>query len=156
MDLGTGTTMKTMPDRWRSMRRAKRVGRLDEENDRLRTELRMTKSQLEHERELELGVLDALNRASERKTEVAAQPRGGLLRLVIVGGAAYVFGTKAGLLRYEQIRSWFSSKRSRITASLDLVDTSSPGMGPRPNPLTESGIRRMSHTGLNLSTPRSA
>ena len=49
-----------MSDRWRSMRKAKRVDRLDEENDRLRTELRMTKSQLERERDRQQDVLDAL------------------------------------------------------------------------------------------------
>ncbi len=96
MDTGTSKTVSKMSSRWRSMRDAKRVDRLDEENDRLRTELRMTRSQLEREQERQHDVLDALNRASERKTKVTAKPRGGLLRLVLVGGAAYVFGTKAG------------------------------------------------------------
>ena len=86
-------------------------------------------------------MLDALNRASERKTKVTAKPRGGLLRLVVVGGTAYVFGTKAGRDRYEQIRGWFSAMKDRFTDPLARVDTASPGIGPKPNPLTESGIR---------------
>jgi hypothetical protein len=152
MDLGTST----LPDRWRSMRSAKRVDRLDEENDRLRTELRMTNSQLERERDRQQDVLAALNRASERKTKVTAKPRGGLIRLVVVGGAAYVFGTKAGRERYEQIRNWASSMTDRVSDPRHSVDTSAPGIGPKPNPLTENGIRPNHATGsAEASGPRS-
>jgi hypothetical protein len=156
MELGTSNKMNRMSDRWRSMRNAKRVDRLDEENDRLRTELRMTRSQLERERHRERDVLDALNRASERKTKVTAKPRGGLLRLVVVGGAAYVLGTKAGRERYEQIRTWVSSMSDRVADRRHGVDTSSPGMGPKPNPLTESGSRPANAQGSIASDgPRS-
>ncbi len=62
-----------------------------------------------------------------------------LLRLVIVGGTAYVFGTKAGRERYEQIRTWASSMKDRFGDP--VVDTSAPGIGPKANPLTDSGIR---------------
>ena len=115
MKLGTSNKATALADQWRATHNVKRVDRLDEENDRLRAELRMTRSQLEREREREQDVLDALNRASERKTKVTAKPRGGLLRLVIVGGTAYVFGTKAGRERYEQMRTWFSSMKDRLT-----------------------------------------
>jgi hypothetical protein len=146
----------TLSDRWRSMRDAKRADRLDEENDRLRTELRMTRSQLDRERDRQQDVLDALNRASERKTKITSKPRGGLLRLVLVGGAAYVFGTKAGHGRYEQIRAWSSTMMDRM-AGRDGVDTSSPGLGPKPNPLTESGIRpARGEDPIETSGPRSA
>ena len=138
MKLGTSNKATALADHWRASHNAKRVDRLDEENDRLRAELRMTRSQLEREREREQDVLDALNRASERKTKVTAKPRVGVLRLIIVGGTAYVFGTKAGRDRYEQIRGWVSSMKDRFT---DSVDTTSPGIGPKANPLTESGIR---------------
>ncbi len=149
MDTGSSKTIGRMSSRWRSMRDAKRVDRLDEENDRLRTELRMTRSQLDRERERQHDVLDALNRASERKTKVTAKPRGGLLRLVIVGGAAYVFGTKAGRERYEQIKAWSSSMKDRMSHRVDEVDTSTPGMGPKPNPMTETGIRPAKEVGSN-------
>lgn len=141
MKLGTRTKANAIADHWRATYNGKRVERLDEENDRLRTELRMTKSELERERDRQQDVLDALNRASERKTKITARPRGGLLRLVIVGGTAYVFGTKAGRDRYEQIRGWFSSMKDRMTDPLARVDTSAPGIGPKANPLTDSGIR---------------
>lgn len=141
MKLGTRTKAAALTDQWRATHNVKRVERLDEENDRLRTELRMTKSQLERERDRQQDVLDALNRASERKTKVTAKSRGGVLRLVIVGGTAYIFGTKAGRDRYEQIRTWSSSMKDRLTDPLSRVDTSSPGIGPKSNPLTESGIR---------------
>ena len=139
MKLGTRTKAAALTDHWRAAHNGRRVERLDEENDRLRTELRMTKSQLERERDRQQDVLDALNRASERKTKVTAKPRGGLLRLVIVGGTAYVFGTKAGRDRYEQIRGWASSMKDRFTDP--VVDTTAPGIGPKANPLTESGTR---------------
>jgi hypothetical protein len=141
MKLDTRTKANAMADHWRATHNVKRVERLDEENDRLRTELRMTKSQLERERDRQQDVLDALNRASERKTKVTAKPRGGLLRLVIVGGTAYVFGTKAGRERYEQLRGWFSSMKDRMKDPLVGVDASAPGIGPKSNPLTERGIR---------------
>ena len=141
MKLSTRTKANAMADHWRATHNGKRVERLDEEADGLRTELRMTKSELERERDRQQDVLDALNRASERKTKVTAKPRGGLLRLVIVGGTAYVFGTKAGRDRYEQIRGWFSSMNNRFGDPLERVDTSAPGNGPKANPLTESGAR---------------
>ena len=123
MQLGTRMKMSQMSDRWQSTRNAKRVDRLDEENNHLRTELRMTRSELEREREREQSVLDALNRASERKTKVTAKPRGGLMRLIVVGGAAYIFGTKAGRARYDQISAWAVSTKDRFTArSQDLED----------------------------------
>jgi len=127
MKLATSTKASELADQWRATRNTKRVERLDEENDRLRAELRMTRSQLEQEREREQDVLDALNRASERKTKVTAKPRGGVLRLVIVGGTAYIFGTKAGRDRYEQIRSWFSSTKDRLTDPLTRDDVSTNG-----------------------------
>ena len=142
VQLGTSMKMSQMSDRWQSKRNAKRVDRLDEENDRLRSELRMTRSELERERDREQSVLDALNRASERKTEITAKPRGGLLRLIVVGGAAYFLGTKAGRERYDQIIAWAVSTKDRLTAkSQGLVDVSAPEPAPQPDPLTKSGVR---------------
>ena len=142
MQLGTRMNMSQVSDRWQSVRNAKRVDRLDEENGRLRTELRMTRSELEREREREQSVLDALNRASERKTKVTAKPRGGLLRLIVVGGAAYVFGTKAGRERYDQISAWAVSTKRRLTArSQGLVDLSDAGAIPQRDSLTKSDVR---------------
>ena len=51
-----------------------------------------------------------------------------------------MFGTKAGRDRYEQMRGWVSSMRDRMQDPLANVDTSAPGIGPKSNPLTESGI----------------
>ena len=150
MDLSTSK----LSDRWHSMRDAKRVDRLSDENDHLRTELRMTRTQLDRERDRQQDVLDALNRASERKTKVTAKPRGGLIRLIVIGGVAYIFGTKAGHERYEQIRGWSSKMIDRLGER--PVDTSSPGMGPKPNPMTESGIRPTKTSSIRTSGPRSA
>jgi len=156
MDLHTSTTGSKVSDRWRAMRSAKRLEHLDGENDRLRTQLRMTRSQLDRERDRQQDVLDALKRAFERKTEIVAKPRGDVLRLVVVGGAAYLFGSKAGRKRYEKVRAWTSSVRDRLKGVRDAVDMSSPGIGPKPNPLTESGIRPIRHTGSIDASRRSA
>lgn len=159
MDLGTSTTRSTVSDRWRSMRIAKRVARLGGENHRLRAELRMTRSQLERERDHEEEVLASLERASEWKPEGLTKPRGGWLRLAVVGGAAYLFRTKAGRGRYEKIRRRASSPpKDRLASSRDVVvDTSSPGIGPRPNPLTESGIRpNVRRSSIDATMRRSA
>jgi hypothetical protein len=43
MKLGTRTKANAMADHWRATHNVKRVERLDEENDRLRTELRITR-----------------------------------------------------------------------------------------------------------------
>ncbi len=87
-------------------------------------------------------MLDALNRASERKTKVTAKPRSGLLRLIVVGGAAYVFGTKAGRERYDQISAWAVSTKRRLTArSQGLVDLSDAGAIPQRDALTKSDVR---------------
>ena len=141
MQLGTRMNMGQMSERWQSVRNSKRVDRLDEENGRLRTELRVTRSELEREREREQSVLDALNRASERKTKVTAKPRGGLLRLIVVGGAAYIFGTRAGRERFDQISAWAVSTKDRLTArSQGLVDVSAPGIVSQSDPLTKSDV----------------
>jgi hypothetical protein len=58
MKLDTRTRANALADYWRVTHNVKRADRLDEENDRLRTELRMTTSQLEHERDRQQDVLD--------------------------------------------------------------------------------------------------
>lgn len=147
-------TMRELWGRRRSRRDERRTARLDEENERLRTELRMTRSELDRERDRERGVIDALNRASGRKTKITAKPGGGLMRLVAVGGAAYIVGTKAGRGRDEPLRAWPSEVADRIGDP--PVDASSPGIGPRPNPLTESGIRPRRYGSIDASARRSA
>jgi hypothetical protein len=140
-----GTKMRGLAGRMRAHREAKRAERLHEENDRLRTQLQVTRSELDHERDLEHEMLDVLTKAAEHTTKVTAKSKGGLLQMASVAAVAYVFGTKAGHERYEQMRSWLSEMRDRMADAgfSDEVDTSHPGLGPRPNPLIESGIRRV-------------
>jgi Uri superfamily endonuclease len=152
MEIGAGTnvrkmagsTMGGMAGRLRVRREAKRAGRLHEENDRLRAQLQVTRSELDHERDLEHEMLDVLTKAAEHTTKVTAKTKGGLLQMASVAAVAYVFGTKAGHERYEQMRTWLSEMKDRMAdaGSSDDVDTSHPGLGPRPNPLMERGIRR--------------
>jgi hypothetical protein len=52
-----------------------------------------------------------------------------MLRVLAIGGAAYVLGAKAGKERYEQIKDWFSLMRERAAgaeqeAMSSMTDTS--------------------------------
>lgn len=84
---------------------------LDHENRTMRTKMLALQDELEHEREARSEILRAMRSIKPEKVKV--KRRGGLLRLVVVGGTAYVIGAKAGRERYEQIRQWFDGLRSR-------------------------------------------
>lgn len=76
-------------------RTASKAGRLEARNDALEQEL-------EREREDRERVIHVL----EEAVEAAGRPkkrRGRMLWLLLVGGAAYTFGARAGRDRYEQI-----------------------------------------------------
>ncbi|HEX6130488.1 MAG TPA: hypothetical protein VF044_02100 [Actinomycetota bacterium] len=86
---------------------------LDRENERLRAEMRAVREELEQERETRTELLDTLR--SMPKGKVKVKKRGGMLRMLVVGGGAYVLGTRAGRERYEQIRSWASDMRGKMS-----------------------------------------
>jgi hypothetical protein len=138
-----GKRARGISGRMRARRMAKRAERLHEENDRLRMQLRVTRSELDHERGLEREMLDVLNKAAEHTTKVTAKSKGGLLQMATVAAVAYVFGTKAGHERYEQMRSWLSEMKQRMaeTRSSAEIETSHPGLAT-PDSQMESGIRR--------------
>ena len=130
--------------RMRARRVAMRAERLHDENERLRMQLQVTRSELDHERDLEREMLDVLNKAAEHTTKVTAKSRGGLLQMATIAAVAYVFGTKAGHERYEQMRSWLSEMKERMaeTRTSGEVETSHPGLAT-PDSQMESGIHRM-------------
>lgn len=97
-------------DRLRERRSNSKLEHLDKENDRLRVELRSMKSMLDQERSDREEILDALK--GQPKT-VVKRKRGGLIRMVVIGGGAYVLGTRAGRARYEQIVDWARRMKDR-------------------------------------------
>jgi hypothetical protein len=112
------TTMARIGDRLRERRSNYRIEHLDEENHRLRTELGSMRSLLDHERAERAEILDALK---DQPRRVVKQKRGGLLRSIVIGGGAYVLGSRAGRERYEQIVDWTRRMRDRgMDAANDL------------------------------------
>lgn len=120
-------------DRLRERRTTAKVEHLGEENDRLRTELHSLQTQLDRERADRVEILDALK--GKPKT-VIKRKRGGLIRMVVIGGGAYVLGTRAGRERYEQLADWAKRFRDRgRDAADDLRDDMLAGStGPTTSP----------------------
>jgi hypothetical protein len=103
-------------DRWD----AARISSLDRQNMRLRDEVSHLRTQLEDERSETQDLKDVLR--SEPKV-VKMKKRPGLFRMAIIGGAAYVLGTRDGRERYNQIVDWFKAARSRMERNADDVAT---------------------------------
>lgn len=103
-------------DRWG----ATRISSLDRQNMRLRDEVSHLRTQLEDERSETKDLKDVLR--SEPKV-VKVKKRAGWFRVVVIGGAAYILGTRDGRERYNQIVSWFRSMRSRMERGADDVAT---------------------------------
>jgi predicted RNase H-like nuclease (RuvC/YqgF family) len=97
---------------------AARINSLDRQNMRLRDEVSHLKTRLEDERSETEDLKDAL-RSSPKVVKV--KKRGGFLRVVVIGGAAYVLGTRAGRERYEQLVDWARSMRSKMERNADEV-----------------------------------
>jgi outer membrane murein-binding lipoprotein Lpp len=120
MDLAHDTPIGGLVDRARERRAASKLASLDAENDRLETEVRTLREQLDAERDELRHALKAV----PSKTKVKVKRRGGIVRTVIFAGTAYVLGAKAGRERYEQIRTWF--KNMRNGSSNETWDSSMP------------------------------
>src|SRR5688500_11778804 len=110
MQMGRSDDMNTMTERLgdvgerlRERRSNHKLEHLDRENDRLKLELRSIRSMLDKERSDREEILEALK---DRPTTVVKKKRGGLVRMAVIGGGAYVLGTRAGRARYEQIVEW--------------------------------------------------
>lgn len=120
-------------DRVQTRRLESKRESLGKDNDRLRTELRSTRDELERERQARDELLDALKKGDGTvkadKVKVKTKKRGGFLRLLIVGGGAYVLGTRAGRERYEQIKTWASDMKGRVGSGGDADEWSAMSNG---------------------------
>ena len=107
-------------DRVQTRRLESKRESLDRDNERLRTELRTIRDELERERIARDELIGALKKHGNGttmkadKVKVKTKRRGGFLRMLIVGGGAYVLGTRAGRERFEQIKGWASDVRDRV------------------------------------------
>jgi septal ring factor EnvC (AmiA/AmiB activator) len=118
-------------DRARDRITESRLDKFDRENDRLKHEVRMLREDLREERGSLERALDALKR-DEHVTVHTKVPkrRGRLLRTIVIGGTAYLLGTRAGRERYDQIvekvRGLSASARNRATGESRSWESSTP------------------------------
>jgi hypothetical protein len=110
------TFLTDVTDRIQEKRLHGRVEELDKENTTLRAQVQMLSGDLKHEREEHEELVDLLKTRPTKET-VKVKRRGGMLRVLAIGGAAYVLGAKAGKERYEQIKDWFSVMRERAAGA---------------------------------------
>lgn len=92
-----------------------RMEKQDRDNDRLRTEVRLLRDDLEAEH----GTLkEALKGLEARKDTVKRSRKPHLIRTLVIAGGAYVLGTRDGRERYDQIvrkaRSLTESVKRRV------------------------------------------
>jgi hypothetical protein len=109
-------SMQTMTGRVKERWDATRINSLDRQNMRLRDEVALLKTKLEDERSETEDLKDAL-RSSPKVVKV--KKRSGFLRVAVIGGAAYVLGTRAGRERYDQLLEWVRSMRSKMERNAD-------------------------------------
>lgn len=121
----TRTKMGEVGERLRERRVEGRIDDLDRENVRLRTEVSQLRSDLDHERSL---LRTALGRRS--RPTVVKKRRGGIVRTALVGGGAYVLGTRAGRERYDQLVEWFGRARSKALGDGDGFASAMDGPQP--------------------------
>ena len=127
-----GGAMEQMRGRVRSRRDAARLQTLDRQNMRLRDEVSHLRTRLDDERTEMDDLRDALKSSPK---VVRVTKRTGFFRLAVVGGAAYLLGTRAGRERYERFVGWVRSMRSKMERS---TDGTASGMDPRSRMTTGS------------------
>ena len=99
-----GDRVTEIGDRARERKTERRLDTMDRENDRLKQEVRMLRDDLQEERGSLQRALDALRRDEHVTVQTnAPKRRGRILRLIAVGGGAYLLGARAGRERYDQI-----------------------------------------------------
>jgi hypothetical protein len=97
----------------RDRKEERKVEELDKENANLRTELKSAYEELGHERDEHREIMDLLRRRPD-DVKVKVKRRGGFIRTALVGGVAYVLGTRAGRERFDQIAGWARKMRGRM------------------------------------------
>ena len=131
-------------DRARDRLTESRLDKMDRENDRLKHEVRMLREDLREERGSLERALDALRRDEHVTVHTKApKRRGRLLRTIVIGGGAYVLGTRAGRERYDQMvekaRNLTASARERANSESRSWESATPA-GRSDNPQTSGQI----------------
>ncbi|MDQ3210179.1 MAG: hypothetical protein M3Q20_03215 [Actinomycetota bacterium] len=111
-------------DRARDRMMESRLDKFDRENDRLKSEVRLLREDLQEERGSLEQALDALKTKNEPVT-VKAPRKGRMLRTLVIGGGAYLLGTRAGRERYDQIMSKVRSIKDKAQHKQSNLGTTS-------------------------------
>ncbi len=111
-------------DRARDRMMESRLDKFDRENDRLKSEVRLLREDLQEERGSLEQALDALKTKNEPVT-VKAPRKGRMLRTLVIGGGAYLLGTRAGRERYDQIMSKVRSIKDKAQHKQSNLSTTS-------------------------------
>jgi hypothetical protein len=126
-------------DRWG----VARMRSLDHQNMRLRDEVSHLRTRLEDDRSEMEDLKDALKSSPK---VVTLKKRAGLFRLAVVGGTAYLLGTRAGRERYDRFADWVRSMRSKMERS----DDDASNVEPRTSRMTTGST---SATGMPVPGP---
>jgi len=142
MDMDVTSRMSDATHRLRDWRSASKRSQLDRKNDRMRTRIDLLESALDQERDERKRLADALRRPAEVTVK---RPRTGwILRTIVVAGAAYVAGTRAGREQYDRMIDW---ARERLARAEGARRSALEAMGDdRRMVAPESGPARMERT----------
>jgi hypothetical protein len=110
--------MQQMRGRAKDRRELARMKSLDHQNMRLRDEVSHLRTRLNDDRTEMDDLKDALKSSPK---VVTVKKRTGLFRLAVVGGAAYLLGTRAGRERYDRFVEWVGSMRSKMDRRTDEI-----------------------------------
>jgi len=111
-----------------------RLDKMDRENDRLKHEVRLLRDDLQEERGSLARALDALARDEHVTVETKApKRRGRIIRTLVIGGGAYVLGTRAGRERYDQIVGKLRAMKSSVQDRQGTTADQDPWQSARPD-----------------------
>jgi hypothetical protein len=110
LGMGFGTKVRSMTSEVKERMADARLDNLTRENDELKVENELLREELDSDKKSRDRMMSLLDRL-----DVEARPkrRIGLVRVLVIGGAAYVLGAKAGRERYEQMRAWWEKSRQK-------------------------------------------
>jgi hypothetical protein len=136
--MGLGTKVRSISSDIKDRATDARMDSLSRENDELKVENELLRDELDGDRKTRdrmMGLLDRLD------VEARPKRRIGLVRVLVIGAAAYVLGAKAGRERYEQIRAWWKQAKNRTTeATQSWSNGSSGSMGSELEHQVSQGI----------------
>ena len=102
-------TTDGITDSIRDERRALRDRTMDWRQRRLQQKVTSLHQELEREQDARRALADAIGNSGR-----GSKRRYGVVRLLLIGGGAYILGTRAGRERYDQMTGWVRDMRDRF------------------------------------------